>query len=75
MIVAFAGAPEDPEWPEVVSKAVDALKEAREQGLKTEAFAGRDSRHRRGNFFTLTTGISHGGGQKVAYYPSSVKSN
>jgi hypothetical protein len=67
IIVAFAGAPEDPEWPEVVAKAIEALKEARKRGLRTRAFAEGDSRHRRGNYLTLATGISHGGGQKVPY--------
>lgn len=66
VIAVFVGAPEDPEWPEVVANAVAAMKKAREEGLRTKAFAGADALHRRGRYYTITGGVSYGGGQKVA---------
>ncbi|KAJ7122023.1 hypothetical protein C8R43DRAFT_900074, partial [Mycena crocata] len=64
IIVMFVGTPEDPEWPAVVAKAMKAMRRAREKGLMMEAFAGADVRHRRGDYYTLTGGVSFGGGQK-----------
>ncbi|KAJ7018648.1 hypothetical protein C8F04DRAFT_1277433 [Mycena alexandri] len=34
IIVAFAGAPEDPEWPSVIRNASNAMKEVREEGFR-----------------------------------------
>ncbi|KAJ7113453.1 hypothetical protein C8R44DRAFT_536995, partial [Mycena epipterygia] len=64
IICAFIGTPEDPEWPNVVAQAVEAMKEAREQGLAEGAFSAGDLNHRRGSFWSVTGGVSHGGGQK-----------
>ncbi|KAJ7447050.1 hypothetical protein B0H11DRAFT_1745106 [Mycena galericulata] len=64
VIAAFAGTPDDKDWPEVVAKATAAMKKAREEGLRTEAFVRGDALHRRGKYFTLTGGVSFGGGQK-----------
>ncbi|KAJ6600508.1 hypothetical protein DFH09DRAFT_1498180 [Mycena vulgaris] len=65
IITVFIGAPEDPTWPSVIAEAIKALRKAREQGLKIGAFACGDDRHRRGRYYTLTGGVSHGGGQKA----------
>ncbi|KAJ7030152.1 hypothetical protein C8F04DRAFT_1211808 [Mycena alexandri] len=64
IIVVFAGVPEDPEWPSVLAGAASAMKQAREEGLRTGAFSLDDENHRRGSFIPVTGGISHGGGQK-----------
>ncbi|KAJ6449872.1 hypothetical protein C8R45DRAFT_849421 [Mycena sanguinolenta] len=64
IIVVFVGAPEDSDWPFVVSQAAEAFREAREEGLHTGAFAASEESHRHGRFWTLKGGISHGGGQK-----------
>ncbi|KAF7377004.1 hypothetical protein MSAN_00118300 [Mycena sanguinolenta] len=64
IIVVFVGAPEDSDWPFVVSEAAKAFREAREEGLRTGAFALGEDLHRRGRFWTLKGGVSHGGGQK-----------
>ncbi|KAJ6448832.1 hypothetical protein C8R45DRAFT_850122 [Mycena sanguinolenta] len=64
IIAVFVGAPEDVEWSYVVSQAAEALEKAREDGLATGAFAVGEDSHRRGRFFTLKGGVSHGGGQK-----------
>ncbi|KAJ7127928.1 hypothetical protein C8R44DRAFT_616591, partial [Mycena epipterygia] len=65
IIVALVGAPEDPDWPEVVAKVAEAMQQARDEGLRTKAFAVGDNRHRRGVYYALTGGVSYGGGQKV----------
>ncbi|KAJ6490990.1 hypothetical protein C8R45DRAFT_825871, partial [Mycena sanguinolenta] len=64
IIAVFVGVPEDVEWSYVVSQAAEALEQAREDGLRTGAFAVGEDSHRRGRFFTLKGGVSHGGGQK-----------
>ncbi|KAJ7092912.1 hypothetical protein B0H15DRAFT_777260, partial [Mycena belliarum] len=64
IICAFIGTPEDPEWPTVVAEATKALEQARLDGIRTGVFAPGDKHHRRGNFFTLAAGWSHGGGQR-----------
>ncbi|KAJ6447696.1 hypothetical protein C8R45DRAFT_850719 [Mycena sanguinolenta] len=64
IIAVFVSAPEDPEWQSVADEAAKALKEVREEGLRTGAFAVGHNSHRRGRFLTLKGGVSHGGGQK-----------
>ncbi|KAJ7078753.1 hypothetical protein B0H15DRAFT_804765, partial [Mycena belliarum] len=64
VICAFIGTPEDPDWPSVVAEAAEALKQTREEGLNVGAFAAADKCHRRGKFFSLAGGLSHGGGRK-----------
>ncbi|KAK7022235.1 hypothetical protein R3P38DRAFT_3317614 [Favolaschia claudopus] len=63
IIVVFVGGPDDPEWPSVAAEAGEALKRAREEGIRTNAFAEDAGLHRRGRFYTLKSGVSHGGGQ------------
>ncbi|KAF7340930.1 hypothetical protein MSAN_02078000 [Mycena sanguinolenta] len=64
IIVVFVGVPEDSDWPLAVSQAAEAFEQAREEGLRTGAFALGEDSHRRGRFWALTGGVSHGGGQK-----------
>ncbi|KAJ7081794.1 hypothetical protein B0H15DRAFT_734217, partial [Mycena belliarum] len=64
IICAFIGTPEDPEWPAVVAEATKAMEQARVEGLRIGALSPSDKYHRRGLFFTLTGGWSHGGGQQ-----------
>ncbi|KAJ6494504.1 hypothetical protein C8R45DRAFT_1135363, partial [Mycena sanguinolenta] len=64
IIAVFVGAPEDSESQFVAGEAAKALEEARQEGLRTGAFAVSDDLHRRGRFLTLKGGVSHGGGQK-----------
>ncbi|KAJ7024511.1 hypothetical protein C8F04DRAFT_1270209 [Mycena alexandri] len=65
IIVAFGGMPEDPEWLSVLRHVAEAMKQAREEGIRTGAFTAEDANHRRGdNFVPLTGGVSFGGGQK-----------
>ncbi|KAJ7903260.1 hypothetical protein B0H13DRAFT_2512013 [Mycena leptocephala] len=64
IIAVMVGAPEDPEWPSVVAKAAEAMRQAREEGLRTGAFTSGDDLHRRGLYHTLKGGVSYGGGQK-----------
>lgn len=56
----LAGCPIGEEsWPEVNTEAASALEEARGRvNAKTEE-------HRRGVYFTVRSGFSHGGGQKA----------
>ncbi|KAJ7033268.1 hypothetical protein C8F04DRAFT_1261083 [Mycena alexandri] len=66
IIVAFAGAPEDPEWASVGKKALNAMKEAWEEGFRRGDFTLDDETHRRGTTFVpLTGGVSYGGGQQA----------
>ncbi|KAJ7434292.1 hypothetical protein FB451DRAFT_1468746 [Mycena latifolia] len=45
IICVFLGAPEDPEWPEVMAKAIEAMKKALDDGLRLGAFSAGDKRH------------------------------
>lgn len=55
----LAGQPGDPDWPKLQLKGADSLEKARTKCRVSEAC----SDHRRGQFTTLRTGFSHGGGQ------------
>ncbi|KAK6974302.1 hypothetical protein R3P38DRAFT_2812048 [Favolaschia claudopus] len=63
IIVVFVPGPDDPEWPVVATEAANTMKQVREEGLRTQAFGQDKELHRRGRFFTLKSGVSHGGGQ------------
>ncbi|KAK7022222.1 hypothetical protein R3P38DRAFT_3195607 [Favolaschia claudopus] len=54
IIVVFVGGPDDPEWPSVAAEAGEAMKRAREEGIRTNAFADDAGLHRRGRFYSLT---------------------
>ncbi|KAJ7457411.1 hypothetical protein FB451DRAFT_1047272, partial [Mycena latifolia] len=58
------GAPEDPDWPEVIAKAIKAMKKAREEVLHVGAVTVGDMRHRHRSYHTLWGGYLHGRGQK-----------
>ncbi|KAJ7928226.1 hypothetical protein B0H13DRAFT_1597874, partial [Mycena leptocephala] len=59
IIAVFVGAPEDPEWDDVVKKAVEVMEHARKEGLRLGAFERGSNVHRHGRYWTL-----QGGGQK-----------
>lgn len=67
IVAVLLGMPDDPEWPDVVSQAVNAMaracRDARQHGWLPAA-------HRRGRYLALTTGVSFGGGQKVLFTSS-----
>ncbi|KAK7013244.1 hypothetical protein R3P38DRAFT_2546757 [Favolaschia claudopus] len=63
IIVVFLGGPDDPDWSAVAAAAAEAMRRAREEGISTGAFPHDAGIHRRGRFFTLKSGVSHGGGQ------------
>ncbi|KAK7025638.1 hypothetical protein R3P38DRAFT_3316381 [Favolaschia claudopus] len=63
IIVVFVGGPDDPGWAAVAADAAKTLDDTREAGIQTNAFADGDELHRRGRFYTLRSGVSHGGGQ------------
>ncbi|KAK7046354.1 hypothetical protein R3P38DRAFT_3420988 [Favolaschia claudopus] len=68
IIVVFVGGPDDPEWPAVAAAAAETMHRVREEGISTGAFPLDAGIHRRGRFFTLKSGVSHGGGQPVCAF-------
>ncbi|KAK7022647.1 hypothetical protein R3P38DRAFT_3317727 [Favolaschia claudopus] len=63
IIVVFVPGPDDQDWPSVTADAAKALDDARHAGIRTNAFTDEAGIHRRGRFFVLRSGVSHGGGQ------------
>ncbi|KAJ7447606.1 hypothetical protein B0H11DRAFT_1744925 [Mycena galericulata] len=61
IIAILLGAPEDPEWPNVVNEALKAMARARRRARQ---HGWSPSPHRRGLYLPLTAGASFGGGQK-----------
>ncbi|KAJ6524637.1 hypothetical protein DFH09DRAFT_1286332 [Mycena vulgaris] len=64
IIAILLGRPEDPDWDDVVRDAIKAMNRARRAGFASGAFRARDTKHRRGSYAVLSTGVSFGGGQK-----------
>jgi hypothetical protein len=62
IIAMLCGRPDDPEWESVHVEAADAMRQSRRRISHTK----KNSKHRRGNFTALATGVSFGGGQKVS---------
>ncbi|KAJ7610348.1 hypothetical protein FB45DRAFT_761241 [Roridomyces roridus] len=66
IIAVFVGKPDDPDWDEnVIPGVAAAMEEALRDGVDDGVFSAENLTHRRGNFYTLTSGVSFGGGQKV----------
>lgn len=61
LVAILAGHPDDDSWPDLSKQAAEMLEEARGRCQ----LPGKASRHRRGHFAALRSGVSHGGGQKV----------
>ena len=59
VIAILAGRPKDDQWREHMQQGAEALEDARQQG----SFSPSAGSHRRGDFFCLRSGLSHGGGQ------------
>ncbi|KAJ7431724.1 hypothetical protein FB451DRAFT_1381385 [Mycena latifolia] len=64
IIAILLGRPEDPDWDSVVRDAAKAMHRAYRRGHASGAFRAKDSKHRRGKYTVLTSGVSFGGGQK-----------
>ncbi|KAF5380091.1 hypothetical protein D9615_006268 [Tricholomella constricta] len=62
-IVFLVGHPNDDSWPQVASAAEEAITQARLRGEEKKLFKSDQLSHRRGRFFALASGVSHGGGQ------------
>lgn len=57
LVAILAGHPDDKTWPEVRRQAARLLEKARQRCRMKE------EEHRRGIFYALRCGVSHGGGQ------------
>ncbi|KAJ7862735.1 hypothetical protein B0H14DRAFT_3444452 [Mycena olivaceomarginata] len=54
---------DDPDWSNVIKESVKAFVRAR-RSAKCQGLWSPGASHRRGGYFTLTTGVSFGGGQR-----------
>ncbi|KAJ2920416.1 hypothetical protein H1R20_g16678, partial [Candolleomyces eurysporus] len=64
MIVGHFDRPCDLEWDRSMAEAERAFAAARDAGMADGTFTLASSRHRRGHFLALPTGVSFGGGQQ-----------
>lgn len=62
IIAILAGQPNDEAWPTVTENAQQALDDMR----RDFRFAHSDFSHRRGDYWSVTTGYTYGGGQPVS---------
>ncbi len=62
IIVVLAGQPNDASWSTVTEEASGALEDMR----RNYHSAHCDFSHRRGDYWSVTTGITYGGGQPVS---------
>ncbi|KAJ7433333.1 hypothetical protein FB451DRAFT_1419783 [Mycena latifolia] len=65
IIAILLGRPEDAEWDSVVDDACKAMRRARRAGHASGGIRAKDTKHHRGHFVALASGVSFGGGQKV----------
>lgn len=62
----LAGHADDPNWQrDVVEPASALLEQIRQEGDASGAWSQKQHDARRGDFISLTTGVSYGGGQQV----------
>ncbi|KAJ7271755.1 hypothetical protein C8J57DRAFT_1064979, partial [Mycena rebaudengoi] len=64
IIAILLGKPDDPDWDAVVKDAHRAFERARRLALARGVLRKKNTKHRRGNYTALTTGVSFGGGQQ-----------
>ncbi|KAJ7182795.1 hypothetical protein C8R43DRAFT_869062, partial [Mycena crocata] len=62
VIAVLLGTPDDPNWGDVVKEAMKELARARRWARRTGIWM--PAAHRRGNYFSITAGVSFGGGQR-----------
>lgn len=67
MLAILAGRPDDVNWEQdVLIPATALLEEIREEGDACGAWSKKQLDARRGDFVSITTGVSYGGGQDVS---------
>lgn len=65
----MAGRPDDPNWMQhVADLAAQQLEEIRVEGDAANAWSAKQRDARRGDFVSITTGVSYGGGQLVRIF-------
>lgn len=68
----MVGRPDDPNWKQAVADvAAEELEEIRVEGDAANAWSKKQRDARRGDFVSITTGVSYGGGQLVRIFVSS----
>jgi hypothetical protein len=68
IIAILLGQPDDPDWANVVKEAARALRRACRSAMRAGIWCPGSS-HRRGTYYSITSGVSFGGGQKVGTSP------
>ncbi|KAJ7167289.1 hypothetical protein C8R43DRAFT_877332 [Mycena crocata] len=70
IIAVLLGTPDDPDWEDVIKEASDELRYARRYAKHHGLWS--HMRHRRGWYFSITAGVSFGGGQRR---PGNLRNN
>jgi hypothetical protein len=65
MVAVLVGRPRDKDWDRIIQEAMAEMEEVRKLGMEQDAFDEKCLNNRRGNFVTLSTGVSFGGGATV----------
>lgn len=66
MLCMLVGRPSDPNWmSDVVEPAAQMLDDIRLEGDAMGAWSAKQLNARRGDFVSITSGVSYGGGQQV----------
>ncbi|KAJ7921491.1 hypothetical protein B0H13DRAFT_1604535 [Mycena leptocephala] len=64
IVAVLLGRPEGEDWEEVVAEFMRLMEAIRQRGEARSVFKAKNRRHRRGNYFTLSDGVTRGPGQK-----------
>ncbi|KAJ7813554.1 hypothetical protein B0H13DRAFT_2684419 [Mycena leptocephala] len=64
IVAVLLGRPEGDDWEEVVKEFIRLMEAVRRRGEARGVFKAKDRRHRRGNYFTLSDGVTRGPGQQ-----------
>jgi hypothetical protein len=65
VVAVLVGRPRDKDWDRIIQEAMAEMEEVRKLGMEQDAFDKKCLNNRRGNFVTLSTGVSFGGGATV----------
>lgn len=68
IVAVLLGRPEGEDWEEVVAEFMRLMEAIRRRGEARGVFKAKNRRHRRGNYFTLSDGVTRGPGQKVRLF-------